>query len=57
VLHGGEEFALLFTTTMRESELSGRVGRPVYAIGRIVEQRGVRIDGEPLAAGGFDHFA
>jgi len=57
VLHGGEELALLFTTTMRESELSTRAGRPVYAIGRIVEQRGVRIDGEPLAAGGFDHFA
>ena len=57
VLHGGEELALIFTTTMRESELSTRVGRPVYAIGRIAEQRGVRIDGQPLAAGGFDHFA
>jgi len=42
---------------MRESELSAKVGRPVYAIGRISEQRGVRLDGEPLAAGGFDHFA
>jgi thiamine-monophosphate kinase len=57
VLHGGEEYALLFTSSMRESELSSRVGRPVYAIGRIVEERGVRIDGEPLAPGGFDHFA
>ena len=56
VLHGGEEYALLFTSSMRESELSTRVGRPVYAIGRIVEERGVRIDGEPLAPGGFDHF-
>ena len=57
VLHGGEEYALLFTSSLRESELSARVGRPVYAIGRIVEERGVRINGEPLAAGGFDHFA
>ncbi len=57
VLHGGEEYALLFTSSMRESELSGRVGRPVYAIGKIVAERGVRIDGEPLPAGGFDHFA
>jgi len=57
VLHGGEEYALLFTSSLRESELSSRVGRPVYAIGRIVEERGVRLDGEPLAPGGFDHFA
>src|SRR5437773_3244807 len=39
VLHGGEEFALLFTASLRESELSARVGRPVYAIGRIVKER------------------
>lgn len=57
VIHGGEEYALLFTSSLRESELSTRLGRPVYAIGRIVEERGVRINGEPLAAGGFDHFA
>lgn len=57
VLHGGEELALLFTASMRESELSTRLGRPVYAIGKIVEERGVRMDGEPLAPAGFDHFA
>ena len=56
VLHGGEEFALLFTSSLRESELSARVGRPVYAIGRIVEQKGVRLDGEPLEPRGWDHF-
>lgn len=56
VLHGGEEFALLFTSTLRESELSARVGRPVYAIGRIVEERGVRLDGAPLEPRGWDHF-
>ncbi len=57
VLHGGEEFALLFTSTLREAELSSRVGRPVYAIGRVVAERGVRVDGQPLLPGGYDHFA
>ena len=56
VLHGGEEYALLFTSPLRESELSSRVGRPVYAIGRIVEERGVRMNGQPLEARGWDHF-
>jgi len=56
VLHGGEEYALLFTSALREADLSTRLGRPVYAIGRIVE-KGVRVDGEPLEARGFDHFA
>lgn len=56
VMHGGEEFALLFTSSLRESELSERSGRPVYAIGRIVEERGVLMDGKPLEPRGFDHF-
>lgn len=57
VLHGGEEYALLFTSTMRESELSSRLKRPVYAIGRMVDEPGVRLDGQVLEARGFDHFA
>jgi thiamine-monophosphate kinase len=57
VLHGGEEYALLFTSSMRESELSGRAGRPVYAIGRITEERGVLVNGVVLEPRGFDHFA
>lgn len=57
VLHGGEEYALLFTSSMREAELSSALGRPVYAIGKIVEERRVTIDGQPLLPGGFDHFA
>jgi len=57
VLHGGEEFALLFTASLRESELSARAGRPVYAIGRVVKEKGIRLDGESLLPGGFDHFA
>lgn len=61
VLHGGEEFALLFTADARESELSGATGRPVYAIGRmttepaiVLERAGSRA---PLPSRGFDHFA
>jgi thiamine-monophosphate kinase len=56
VLHGGEELALLFTSSMRESELSARVGRPVYSIGRISAEKGVRLNGEPLEAKGYEHF-
>jgi thiamine-monophosphate kinase len=57
VLHGGEEYALLFTATLRESELSERLKRPVYAIGRITAGREVLLNGQPLEAKGWDHFA
>lgn len=60
VLDGGEEFALLFTSPLRESELSRRVGRPVYAIGRMTAEPDVviRSDGEVahLPPRGYDHF-
>jgi thiamine-monophosphate kinase len=61
VLHGGEEYALLFTSSLREAELSTRLKRPVYAIGRITRERGVVLkeDGiaRPLEPRGYDHFA
>ena len=61
VLHGGEELALLFTSTLRESDLSTRLGQPVYAIGRMREGSGIMlsVDGveTPLEPLGFDHFA
>jgi thiamine-monophosphate kinase len=61
VLHGGEEYALLFTSSLRESDLSTRLGRPVYAIGRMTSGREVILkdDGlaQPLVARGWDHFA
>lgn len=61
VLHGGEEYALLFTSSLRESDLSTRLGRPVYAIGRITKTREIVLkeDGvsRPLEARGWDHFA
>lgn len=60
-LHGGEEFALLFTSDRRESELSGALGRPVYNIGRVTAGREVVLmrNGHcvPLGDYGFDHFA
>lgn len=60
VLHGGEEYALLFTSSLRESDLSTRLGRPVYAIGRITSGRAVILkdDGmaQPLEPRGWDHF-
>jgi thiamine-monophosphate kinase len=55
VLHGGEEYALLFTSSLRESDLSARLGRPVYAIGRMTE-RAVLLDEKPLEPRGWDHF-
>lgn len=57
VLNGGEEYALLFTSSMRESELSSALRRPVYAIGRITSERAITIDGQPLPPRGWDHFA
>jgi len=36
---------------------SARASRPVYAIGRVVKEPGVRLNGQPLAAKGWDHFA
>ena len=61
VLHGGEEYALLFTSSLRESELSTRLKRPVYAIGRMTRELGVLLkeDGiaRPFQARGWDHFA
>ncbi len=60
-LHGGEEFSLLFTARGGEGELSGLLGRPVYRIGRIESEPGVRLlrggKATPLPPLGFDHFA
>ncbi|HUF16498.1 MAG TPA: thiamine-phosphate kinase [Thermoanaerobaculia bacterium] len=61
VLHGGEEYALLFTSSLTESQMSSRLGRVVYAIGRIAEGQEILLerDGkrEVLPAGGYEHFA
>lgn len=60
VLHGGEEYALLFTSSLTESQMSSRVGTVVYSIGRITEGSEILLehDGkrEALKEGGFEHF-
>ena len=60
VLHGGEELALLFTSAGTESELSKKLGRPVYRIGRTNDTHGVKLvrneKTSDLPPGGFDHF-
>jgi thiamine-monophosphate kinase len=61
VLNGGEEYALLFTSSLTESQLSTRVRRPVYAIGRMTRTQEVLLKengvARALERGGFDHFA
>ena len=60
ILNGGEEYALLFTSSQRESELSTILRRPVYAIGRVTSGRDVVLKDQgvakPLQPAGFDHF-
>lgn len=60
VLHGGEEYALLFTSPLTEFELSHLLGRSVYAVGRIESTAGVRLNRQDhqvtLGDYGWDHF-
>jgi thiamine-monophosphate kinase len=61
-LHGGEEYELLFTVP-RGVRVPGRFeGLPLTRIGEIVKGTevsggGVRLNGHPLPALGYDHFA
>ncbi len=57
VLNGGEEYALLFTSSLREAELSSRLKRPVYSIGRMSREPRMRLDGVAIEAKGWDHFS
>jgi thiamine-monophosphate kinase len=55
----GEDFELLFTLDPREvTALRTQWKFPVKLteIGRVVRGRGVRLDGRPLTAEGYDHF-
>lgn len=60
-LHGGEEYALLFTSPLREFELSHLLGRSVYSIGRITRDRNIILERDghavPLGDYGYDHFS
>jgi len=58
-LHGGEEYELLFTVRGGTRVPADFAGLPLTRIGTIVQGTSgeVRLDGEPLAALGYDHFA
>ena len=62
-LHGGEEYELLFSSSpenrARVAELSTELGLPAAIIGRVVSDKGLRLerDGslEPLPPSGYEH--
>jgi len=58
-LHGGEEYELLFTVRGRTKVPDRFEDLPLTRLGSIVRGGGgeVRLDGKPLAALGYDHFA
>jgi len=58
-LHGGEEYELLFTVPAGTEVPDRFEGLPLTRLGSIVRGEGgeVRLDGKPLAALGYDHFA
>jgi len=53
-LTDGEDFELLFTVPPRDAAV---VGRKFYEIGRVIRRPVVLLDGRPLTARGYDHFA
>ncbi len=57
-LHGGEDYELLFTVSSRERVPADFEGVPLTRIGAMRRGKaGVTLDGSPLAALGWDHFA
>lgn len=53
-LTDGEDFELLFTVAPREA---GKLRRRFHEIGRVIPTPVVLLDGQPLHARGYDHFA
>jgi thiamine-monophosphate kinase len=51
-LSGGDDYELLFTAGQRPPELNV----PVAAIGEMVAEHGLWLDGEPVTAAGYQHF-
>ncbi len=58
-LQGGEDYQLLFTAPVPARVPAEIAGLPITCIGQIVSGSPgkVQLDGQPLPAGGFDHFA
>jgi thiamine-monophosphate kinase len=66
VLKGGEDYQLLFTTMASDEQkmlqmVSGKSGRKIFCIGRIVEEQGVflcnDVERREITYQGYDHFA
>ena len=66
ILKGGEDYQLLFTTSASDEQelcqiVSGKLGRTISCIGRIIKEQGVYLcnEGErrEITYQGFDHFA
>lgn len=59
-LTDGEDFELLFTVSPSDAAKLKREWRfdlPLTEIGRVIRRRAVLLDGAPLTAKGYDHFA
>jgi thiamine-monophosphate kinase len=54
--HGGEDYELLFTAAPGTRVPGTIAGVPIRRIGRIVPQPGIRLDANPLAPIGWEHF-
>jgi len=62
MLNGGEDYHLLFTSSIPESDISFQDGNAVYCIGRVTESLGIFLqtrDGKkiPVRNKSFDHFS
>ncbi len=55
-LDGGEDYELLFTAA-RGTKVPGKIARiKLTRVGTVSREPGVRLDGEPLRAAGWEHF-
>lgn len=60
-LHGGDDYQLCFTVSPQQagrlSERLGAEGKDWWQVGVLTKAAGLRLDGEPLRATGWEHFS